>query len=564
MELFNIYILPTSKSIIMSNKDTKKSLNGKDTADLNDIPKIIFDPDSVIAVREGKVNSYGLDLTHPEDIGFEYGNINFAIVNGIKDFVRSSLKVQLRVEKKRNRSSAEIFHKPVINLLDEGALEYTAKSIAERIKVETPKVRAALLELRENLDKYRNDLLYAPKKEESSKAISNASAKEVKAFLKQDGLLDKLAEQLEVAGVVDGVMGLKLLILGLSRMTGNPIHGILQGSLLHSSELFKQMVEVIPQEQLREVTSISNTALSYPKYQNYWQHKTLLIHQLDGALKKDSLLLEYINQGQLKRIVTEVDYRNGTRRSGEKTNQDVFGVMGYTVKDYLPIFNASNVVCLPLKSTKAFKDKLYDREIKEFAGLLDNDQTKTSQELLINIQRFLKPHKVVNTYLDHIDFQSFFGNDIKQVRLFLQITNLITLLHQAGLNPKKKDGVEYLEVKAEHMIAAMELFKDVWLSKDEELYFKVLGTFEAIKRVLKKEHPESYKEVVFKKADIRIKTGVAFSTFGKHINQLDAYGKLQRVGGSRREGYDFKVLEWEESNDNVKKFNQLINQLKNE
>lgn len=548
----------------MSNKDTKKSVNGKAIAVSEDIPKINFNPKTAIAVREGEVNSFGLNLTHPKDIGFEYGDIKFLIVNGINDFVRTGLKVQLRVEKKRNRSSAEIYHKPVINLLDEGALEYTAKSIAERIKVETPKVRASLLELREKLNRYRDELLYAPKKEESSKGISNTSAKEVKAFLKYKSLLDKLAEQLEVAGVVDGIMGLKLLILGMSRMTNNPVHAILQGNILLCSELFKQMVEVIPQEQLREVTSISNTALSYPKYQDYWQHKTLLIHQLDGALKKDSLLLEYINQGQLKRIVTEVDYRNGTRRSGEKTNQDVFGVMGYTTKDYLPIFNASNVVCLPLKNTMSFKDKLYDREIKQFAGLLDEAEVKNSRELLLNVQRYLKPYKVVNTYLDHIDFQSFFGNDVKQIRLFLQITNLITLLHQEQLNPKKKDGVYYLEVEAKHMIATLELFKDVWLSKDEELYFKVLGTFETIKRVLKKEHPDTYKETVFKKADIRTKTGIAFSTFGKHINTLDAYGKLNRVSGSRREGYDFMVVEWDETNDNVKKFNALINQLKNE
>jgi len=525
-------------------------------------PKITFDKKTAIAVEEPLVNSYGLDLTHTDYIKYSQHDIEIEIIGGVNDVVLTQLKVSLKISKKNNKSPLGIYRSQQVDLFNEHQLEHLIRDTSERIKTESIKVKEALYELTERLDRYRQDKIYQSEQPEISKRISVQAAKTVKDYLKQNKLLENLQKTIEAAGVPSGELGLKLILLSLSRITTTPIHTIVQGELLLSNELLKTIVPLLPEEQIKEATSISKNALSYPPYRDYWQHKTLVLHQLDACLGKESLLEEYINSGQLKRIVTEDNHKIGVRRSGEKNNQDVFGILSYTDKDFYPIFNAPNVIGLPLTEAKKLKDQLYDLEIKKHAGIINEEEQHQHIQLLANIQRSLQPLKVTNSYFDQIDFQPFFNNNIKQIRLFLQLTNLVALLHQEQLPKTKANNQLIIAATPEHMTAVLTLFKDVWLTKDEELYFRVIKTLNKLKTILKKEFITDYKEKTFKAKAYRKAVGIAPSTYNRHIKHLDTYGKLTRTGGNNRTGYTYQITEWEEENNNVTAFNNLIQQLK--
>jgi len=525
-------------------------------------PKIIFSKETSIAVEEPLVNSYGLDLTNTDYIKYSQNDIVIEIIGGVNDLVLTQLKVSLKIARKKNKSPLGIYRSQQVDLFNENQLNHLIRDTSERIKIESIKVKEAVYDLTERLDQYRKDKQYNASQPELATRISTHAAKEIKTYLKQKNLLNQLKKTIEAAGVPNGEIGLKLLLLSLSRITKTPIHTIVQGELLLSNELFKTIIPILPEEQIKEATSISKNALSYPPYQDYWQNKTLVLHQLDACLGKESLIEEYINSGQLKRIVTEDNHKIGVRRSGEKNNQDVFGIMSYTDKDFHQIFNAHNVICLPITNPKEIKAQLYDLEIMKYGGLLDEQEQHNNIQLLVNIQRSLKPLKVNNNYFDQIDFQPFFKNNIKQIRLFLQITNLIALLHQEQLKRTKENNQLCIEVSPTNMVATLELFKTVWLTKDEELYFRVIKTFNRLKKVLKQNFPNNYQDQTFKAKAYRKVVGIAPSTYNRHIKALDTYGKLTRTGGNNRTGYTYQVAQWEEENNNVVAFNNLIKQLK--
>lgn len=522
---------------------------------------ITFDRESAIPIEQPLMNSYGLDLTNPDYIGFTYGIILIDVIGGVHDMVLSQLKVTLKFRKKGNNSAMDVYRTQQVDLFNDGQVGYTIRSASERIKVESHVLKQAVYELTDRLERYRTDRLQGTGNIGPQKQQSRESIRSVKKYLKQKSLLDALKTSLKSAGMADEEFALKLFILGLSRITVQPIHVVVQGRVLLAHELMTSFSTIIPEDHLREATSISKNALSYPPYPEYWHHKTLIVHQMDSALKEGSALLEYVNQGGLKRIVTELDKQNRIYRSGEKNNTETFGIIGYTNREFHPVFNASNVVCLPLTGTDKLKQQLYDKEIRRFAGMMDADAQQEQIQLLKDIQQYIKPIKVINPYLDQVDFQKFFGSELKHIRLFLQITNLIAMLHQEQLSLKKERGVEYIEVEPGHMLMSLELYKALWLEKEAELYFRVRSTFHTIKKLVKEQYEKEYKDARFKIRDLRPK-GISYSTFCRHAKVLENYGKIRRVGGDNRNGYEYKVMEWEDSGNKAEAFQELLDVIK--
>ena len=545
-----------SKSFLMQSKSTKEVRINKD------LPQIKFDPKNCIAVKEPLLNSWGLDLTNPDLIKYSYGTIDFEVIGGINDNSLNQLKVTLRIKKKASTSPVEIYRTQQVDLFNDGQLDYVIKQASERTRIELIKMREGIYALAEKLEQYKRDRIYNNPEVEAPKS-SAKSIKETKDFLKQKNLLESLKLKIEQSGCPDARLGLKLLLLSLSRLTDKPIHCILQGNILLSNEVFKRFAQLIPDEGLRETTSISKTIICYPPYANYWNRKALISHQLEGSLnQKDGSLEEYMINDHLSRIVTEVNNTSGKYQSCERNNKDVFCIMGYTSKDYHKVFNTPSVVCLPLCNTKEIKEKINDWELKKYAGLLNESETNNCIQLIQNIQRVLEPIKIINPFIDQLDLQTYFENDVKKIRQFLQITNLITMLHQCQLQPKKKDGQMYFEVQPEYMLATLELFKELWVCNYDELYFQVLCTLKQIKTLIKKENPNDV-EATFTEKEMCQKLKLSPATINRHITKLTLHNKLERVSGNNRIGFTYKCVSWSEHDGQNEKLEAFINEIKN-
>jgi hypothetical protein len=543
-------------------KDTLEVQKSKGFDD-NFLKNFKFDKDSVVNVHEDKLNSYGFDLTNPDIIKYEDGNIEFEVTEGFNNGSLGSLKVSLRIQKKFNTSAVEVYRGQSIDLFHDNQLEFTIRQASEKIRVESTRMKEAVYALVQKLEAYRRERMYASKEADAPKS-SNKAVKDVKDFLKAPNLEQNLRALLERSGIPDGRLGLKLFILSLSRLTDRPLHTILQGSVLLSHEVCKLFSQVIPSEQLKEATSLSPTALGHAPYPNYWNKKLLILHQLDGTLsKKDSTLEEYMMNDHLSRFVTEQNQKTGAYKANQKTNSDQFAVLGYTSRDFHKVFASSNVVCLTIDKKDEIKDKLNEWELKSHAGLVDETELENSILHLQLIQRVLEPIKVVNPYIDQVDFQKFFGNDVKKIRQFMQLTNLVVMLHKFQLNPKKKSGELYYEVESQHMLMVLDLFKELWFVNYDKLYFEVQNTLKKIKEAVKKTHQGELSDAMFTEKEIQKELKIAPSTLNKHMRTLTLNNKVERVLGNNRMGFYYCIPKWDEDEVEQDNYQHLTMQIRN-
>jgi hypothetical protein len=184
-----------------------------------------FDPKTVIYVEEPLMNSYGLDLTYRDYLKYTRNDVTIEVIGGIKDLVLTTLKVTLKLYKEGNTSSMGVYRCQQIDLFNEHQIEHLIRNASERIRVERSKVKEALYELAERLERYRIDKTINAEKLEVNSRISATETKNIKKFLKQENLLGAIRTQLETTGVANSELGLKLFLLSLSRTTDSPITG---------------------------------------------------------------------------------------------------------------------------------------------------------------------------------------------------------------------------------------------------------------------------------------------------------------------------------------------------
>lgn len=521
-----------------------------------------FDKNSVVLACGDTLNSFGLDLTNPEIIKFEENGIEFEVIGGVNDTSLTQLKVTLQIQKKLNISPVEVYRGQSIDLFNDGQLDYVIRQASERTKIESTKLKESLYALAQKLEDYKRYKRYSPK-EDAAPKTSNKAIKQVKEFLKAPNLVQNLLGLFDSAGMPDAKLSLKLFIVSLSRLTEKPLHTILQGSLLLSDEVCKSFEQIIPEEGIRVATTLSPTALSNTPYPKYWHKKLLVVRQLEGALlKKGSTLEEYMTNDTVSRYVAEVNQSNGRYITGHKNLNDNFSVLGFTSKDFHGVFNSANVLCIPITNGKAIRKKLNEWELKQHAGIVDEDEIEKSILALKTIQRILEPVKVVNPYIDQIDFMNLFDNDVKKIRHFMQLTNLVTMLHQFQGAVKRKDKQLYYEVEAAHMLLVLELFKELWVQNYDELYFQVQGTLNRIKKTLIEQHSaDELEDSMFTEKEINEALKMNPKTLNRHIKKLTLHNKLKRVFGNNRIGFHYAVVNWNELTVESDKYDTLKKEL---
>ena len=505
-------------------------------------------------------NVYGLDISNPDYMVFKSETIIIEIIGGIHDVMLSSLRVSLKIYKIGVISPLEIYRSSLVDVFNDNQVDYVIAKVSERLKIESLRFRNIFYDCIERLDNYRRnkDKLAIP-----VIPIPSRYKQDALTILKQGHVIKEISDLLELAGISDTRLGLQLYIASVSRITDKPLHAIVNAPRLIAHQLISEYKAVLPEEHVHEITTISKHALSYPPTPDFWNHKTLILHQLDSIKEKDNTLLEYLLQGQSKRLVTQSDAKTGNYESQKKDVTSTINLISYTNTDYHPVYSSKYSLCIPLKNTNALQEKLYEREVKQLSGLWDSEASNQASETLQHIQRGLKPLSIYNPIIEQINLKSFFGTDVKAMSQYLQLVNGITLLHQYQLNVKLTKTKQYIDVKAEYMVLALETFREVWLKKDDELYFNVRSTFSAVKQNLRQQYPTDYLGQTFKLKDMRKALGKSPVTMQRHLHSMELYGKIERSGGNNRVGYEYKVLEWQDNTSSIVAYESLINELKN-
>ena len=317
--------------------------------------------------------------------------------------------------------------------------------------------------------------------------------------------------------------------------------------MFKQSTRYSAFSKVLPTEVNRYKTSISDNVLYYAPDKNYWNNKVLLLPTIDKLGKNNTALAELITQGQVDRLVTE-NTTEGTYRAKNRQVNGRLSLISSTNSAYNELLRNDNVITLPLTNPNDIRQSITTQAIKTCGGLIDETEVENSIKLLQFVFRELKPVNVVNPHLEQLNIARYFDEDYKQIKQFLQLTNLVTLLHQKQLGVTKKGNAIQVEVQPKHMLIVLDLFRELWVKEEPELGYKVASTFRSIKTVLSHDNPESYQDAEFTIKAMRERLKVHPKTLWRHIDTLYDYNKIQRTGGNRKDGYTYKIISW---NDNT-------------
>jgi hypothetical protein len=524
----------------MKNKDTNKTQE-----EVIDFPRIIFDPQTTVKLEDPKLNSYGLDITDANFLKYQSGNLQAEVIGGVNVVVLTRFQVMVKIARRPQMTSQDVYRNNV-DLYNENNLQHFIKQASIKLKVDTTTVADFVYDLMERLETYRKD------KRTYSEEIpivtsTTKEQKEVDKLLKSDTLLEEIQELLTSSGIACPTIGLQLFLIALSSKQMSVMHGILQGNNELSSEIIKSFSEVLPIEINRFKTSISDNVLYYAPSENYWKNKVLLLPTIDTLGKKNTAITELILQGQVNRLVTE-NTEQGSYKASNKSVNGNLSFISATSKGFHELMQSDTVMQIPICNTNAIKESIVTNQIKRFAGLLDENKTQQSKNILQGLFRVIKNIKIINPYLEQIDVSTFFSNDSKLITQYLKMVNVVTLLHQKQLELQIKNTVHQMEVEPRFMLMALELFKMIWFKQEKELSFNVACTLVKIKRALQKQSPDSFQETEFILKEMRAKLKVSPSSFARHISTLYDYNKLERTSGNNKEGFSYKVITWEDNN----------------
>jgi hypothetical protein len=502
---------------------------------------------------------YGLDTSNPNFIKYSKEGITIEAIGNIEDGSPQKMLVTLRVYKSVATNPNEIYRTSNLDLFNDGRLDFTIQKISERLKVESITIKDLCYEFVERLDNYRR---HGKLEEKTEVHVTTSIIEEAKKVLKSKILLEDIQTYLKRAGVSDARLGLQLFILSLSRDTIYPLHGIFQCTKTLGNFLINEFLEVLPPEQTIEHTSISKHALSYSPTEDYWTNKTLVLHQLDDVKNNGNTLLEYLMQGKTLRLVTQTNKVTGKYESEQKNVTESINLISYTEKDYHSLFGGKQTLCIPIQNKKQTKDNIYTNEVKKLAGLVDEEDRNIAIQVLQQIAREIKQFSFTNPVIEEVDLSILFGNNFTELSKYLTLVNLITLLHQKQLNATLTKASAKLEVTPIFMLKALELFRECFVKEDAELYFNVASTFNRMKIKLQQDNPSDFENQTFKISTIRKQLDISPITLGNHFKTLELYGKIQRVGGNKKTGFTYKVMEWDEDQNNSKSYIELIEEIK--
>ena len=369
-----------------------------------------------------------LDTSNSNNYEYVTKHLELHILGGIKTNKLESLRITLSIQKLKQ----ENILRHTIDLYNDNQVEKFVRKVAERLEIGTSVVRRTLQEVTKELENYRFLLIqqYEEAHKPYIKELTIAEEKEAIKFLKRKDLLEKTNELIGKSGVIgEQVNRLLMYVIFTSRKTNNPLHCISLGSSgVGKTHLQSKVSELIPEEDKIEITVLSANAFYYFN-RTELQHKLILIEDLDGAESVLYPLRELQSKKRITKTVVHKDARGNTKTI-HLTVEGPVSVAGCTTQEsiYEDNSNRSFLLYIDESAEQDIRIMNYQRLIS--AGKINEDQEHKSRELLKDVQRVLKPIKVINPYAEYLELPQSVFKPRRTNSHYLQFIEAITFYKQ--------------------------------------------------------------------------------------------------------------------------------------
>jgi len=404
-------------------------------------------------------------------------------------------------------------------LYNDNLVEKLVRKCAERLEIGTSIVRRCLQELTRALENYRF-LLLQNEQQSNQPVTKQLTARELRAaeaFLKKDNLLERTNELIGKSGVIGEINNrLLMYLIFTSRKTDNPLHCISLGSSgTGKTHLQTKVSELIPKEDKLEITVLSANAFYYFN-RTELQNKLILIEDLDGAESVLYPLRELQSKKRITKTVVHKD-RKGNTKTIHLTVEGPVCVAGCTTQESIYEDNSNRSFLIYIDESTAQDIRIMNYQRMASAGKLNKDNEEISAEILRNVQRVLKPIKVINPYAEYLSLPSAVFKPRRTNSHYLQFIEVITFYKQYQRESKvdTQTGEIYIETTTEDIQEANELIHEVLLRKSDELNGATRNYLEMLKSYLIKNNQTQFTAV-----EVRRKLHLKKTTQWRYHKQL--------------------------------------------
>lgn len=481
------------------------------------------------------------DTSNPNHFTFSTEPLAFHVLGGLGANGLDRMRVTLKVNRTDNPFHA-LRHN--IDLYNSTAVEKLVRRLAEFLEVGTGVLRRGLQELIDLLERYR---LEQVDKEDNTKdpgyVLSKEEHRQAMRILQSKKLMEQTNVLIGSAGVIgEETNRLLMYLIFTSRKMENPLHCISFGSSgAGKTHLQGKVASLIPEEDKVEMTVLSSNALYYFK-RNELKHKLVLIEDMDGA---DAVLYPLRELQTKKRIVKSVVQKGigGEGRTRTLTVEGPISVAGCTTQEGIYEDNSNRSFLLYIDESEAQDNRIMDYQRKASAGKLDIDGELEAQKLLRNVQRLLRPLRVINPFAEYLTLP---GSVLKPRRTnahYLHFIEAVTFYHQHQRERCYDDttGEEYIETTLEDIRMANHLIKDTLLRKSDPLNGATRNYLELLKTYLSEKG-----DTLFTNQEVRKKLRVKESTLRRYHNLLVQEGYLKKREDIKAESFCYEIVDVEE------------------
>ncbi len=301
-----------------------------------------------------------------------------------------------------------------------------------------------LPELREMQDRMIAELL-KPKTERTEYRMSAAEREEAMEVLLAEDPLSVVCDMIESTGVIGERLNIKAAFLAsITRNLAEPLHVIFQSpSSAGKSTLMKAILATIPEESKHVFTEISPNALFYFP-EDYLRHKTIGIMEDFGIGQAGYSLKTLLSDGYLKKASAMRDPETGLNTTRE-----------YVMRGPVQAFTSSNnawivedlqnrTVVLVLNPTAEQTRAIHawQRRARSREGIAFSKRSARVFRILANVQRLIRPLRVINDYVEHLTFPSESHRTRRDFDKYLTLLDAQALLCQfrRGTQTIEEDG----------------------------------------------------------------------------------------------------------------------------
>jgi DNA primase len=482
-----------------------------------------------------------------DEVNFTFGPRQWRVRGVGKNLAFDTLRVQLRVLVQSG--GQQCFHLDNLDLCNaKHRNSFIAQARAEtHLDEQLLKRDLAQVFLKvEELQEQRIHEALEPKQKEV--IVPDAERTAAMELLKDPKLLDRILADFDRCGVVgEQVNKLVGYLATISRKLDEPLAVIVQSaSAAGKSSLMEAILAFVPEEQRVKYSAMTGQSLYYLGDSDL-THKVLAIVEEEGAERASYALKLLQSEGELTIASTGKNAHTGRMTAQEYHVKGPVMIMLTTTAIDLDEELMNRCIVLTVDESREQTRAIHalQRQRETVDGMLLKLERDATIKLHRNVQRLLRPLRVVNPYARQLTFLDDRTRTRRDHMKYLGLIRTIALLHQYQRPVKTTGHIAYIEATLDDIATANRIAGEVLGRSLDDLppQTRQLLTLinEWVDGECKKLH-QTRRDFRFSRRDVRQATGWGNTQLKLHLSRLKEMEYLLVHRGERGRSYVYELL----------------------